>query len=285
MVATHNFKFIMFKTLHEKGYQIEFVSHALAILEIDFPDAAAELEEVISNQSVPIEEIIGSGGGETKGTQRLRNNLTNKKWLKETFTIKKTINEEPRESISHKVDHVRLIEREDGRRFRIACEIEWNNKDPFFDRDLENFKRLHAEGGISMGIMITRGTSLQNNMKDLVRRWVDENNVNGFDNLENIGINQTARQKREVLKRVQRQKNPIPFREAWTNQFVSDKFGAATTHWRKLEDRITRGVGNPCPLILIGMPASIVTFGEDPEVVKQLIEDGAKALEEDEKDS
>ena len=84
------------------------------------------------------------------------------------------------------------------------------------------------------------------------------------------------------MKRVQREKNPIPFRDAWTSQFVSDKFGAATTHWRKLQDRIKRGVGNPCPLVLIGLPASIVTFGEDPQVVKKLIEDGAKALEEDE---
>jgi Restriction endonuclease BglII len=33
----------------------------------------------------------------------------------------------------------------------VALEIEWNNKDPFFDRDLENFKRLHAEGAISVG--------------------------------------------------------------------------------------------------------------------------------------
>src|ERR1043166_8359850 len=164
----------MFEALREKGYQIEFVSHALAILEIDFLDAAKELEEVILNQSIPIEEIIGSGGGETKGTQRLRNGLAAKRWLKETFTITKTINGEPRESISHKVDHVRLVERENGSRYRLALEIEWNNKDPFFDRDLENFKRLHAEGGISIGVVVTRGTSMQDAMRSLVRRWVDE---------------------------------------------------------------------------------------------------------------
>lgn len=88
----------MFEALKARGYQIEFVSHALAILQVDFPNAATELEEVILNQSVPIEEIIGSGGGETKGTQRLRNGLTGKGWLKSTFTIEKRINGEPRES-------------------------------------------------------------------------------------------------------------------------------------------------------------------------------------------
>lgn len=271
----------MFEALQKRGYEIEFVSHASAILEIDFPDAVAELEQVILNQSVPIEEIIGSGGGETKGTQRLRNGLTARSWLKETFTIKKTINDEPRESISHKVDHVRVFERPAGMRYRIALEIEWNNKDPFFDRDLENFKRLHSEGGISLGVMITRGTSLQDNLLSLVRRWVEENQIDNFERLSELGIEQTARQKREVLRRVQRARNPIPFRDAWAAHFVSDKFGAATTHWRKLDDRIKRGVGNPCPLVLIGLPASIVTFGEDAQEIERLMEAGAQALKAD----
>lgn len=272
----------MFDALRDKGYQIEFVSHALAILEIDFPDAAKELEEVILNQSIPIEEIIGSGGGETKGTQRLRNGLTAKGWVKEIFTITKTINGEPRESISHKVDHVRIFDRPNGSRYRIALEIEWNNKDPFFDRDLENFKRLHAEGGISIGVVVTRGTSMQDNMRTLVRKWVDDNAVDNFDRVAALNVQQTARKKREVLRRVERAKKPIPFREAWTSLFVSDKFGQSTTHWRKLEDRIKRGVGNPCPLVLIGLPSPIVTFGESPEAVRALLEEGAKALEDDE---
>jgi hypothetical protein len=222
---------------------------------------------------VPIEEIIGSGGGETKGTQRLRNQLTKKGWIKQTFTIKKTINDEPRESTSHTVDHVRTIDRSDRHRYRIALEIEWNNKDPFFDRDLENFKRLHSEGGISIGVMITRGTSLQESMLTLVRRWVEEKQVDGFERLAELGIVQTARQRRGVLKRVERTRNPIAFRDAWTSQFVGDKFSGSTTHWRKLEDRIKRGVGNPCPLLLIGLPSSIVTFGEDPQAVYALLKE------------
>ena len=48
------------------------------------------------------------------------------------------------------------------------------------------------------------------------------------------------------------------FEEGWAHAFVSDKFGEATTHWRKLEDRVRRGVGNPCPLLLIGIPKQVV---------------------------
>ena len=53
------------------------------------------------------------------------------------------------------------------------------------------------------------------------------------------------------------------------------------TRWGKLEDRVRRGVGNPCPLVLIGLPASIVTFGENPAVVEQLLIEGEKSSGQD----
>ena len=39
---------------------------------------------------------------------------------------------------------------------------------------------------------------------------------------------------------------------------MNDKFGTATTHWVKLQERVSRGVGNPCPLLLLGIPAQSV---------------------------
>lgn len=51
----------MFELLRAKGYEIEFRSHAQAILHIDFPEVAEQLEEVLLSSTIPIEEIIGSG--------------------------------------------------------------------------------------------------------------------------------------------------------------------------------------------------------------------------------
>ena len=79
----------------------------------------------------------------------------------------------------------------------------------------------------------------------------------------------TTRQRADYARRATR----VGFAEAWSASFVQDKYGAATTHWRKLEDRVHRGVGNPCPLVLIGLSESIVTFGEDPNEVRTLIEE------------
>lgn len=255
------------RRLTDLGYETLFLSHAAAILGEDFPEALEELEGCLANFDIPITEIIGSGGGETKGTQRLRHSLANLGWKKTNFEIKKSINGVERESISHEVDHVRQFENGTV----LALEIEWNNKDPFFDRDLENFKRLHAEGAISVGIIITRGTTLQDHARDMVARFVRERDIHSYDDLRLIGLEPTAKQMKAVMKCVNRAKNPLSFQEAWTRNFVSNKFGQAQTHWRKLMDRVERGVGNPCPLLLIGMPASIVTF--DPAAKIEMLEE------------
>ena len=243
----------MFAKLINRGFDVRFVSHARAILAADFPDAVLELDGVLRSVGVPIGEIVGSGGGETKGTQRLRGALNDAGWRKRKFTIEKTINGVKRESTSHEVDHVR---ENPGQGF-LALEIEWNNKDPFFDRDCENFKRLHAEGAISVGIIITRGASLQEEMTGLVNRFAKQKRFQKIIDLENYGMRLSPRQRANIEQRMTR---GVDFSQAWSQAFVADKYGQATTHWRKLEARIQRGVGNPCPLLLIGLPSTIVTF-------------------------
>ena len=70
-----------------------------------------------------------------------------------------------------------------------------------------------------------------------------------------------------------RSAEPHPLRDAFVSVFVADKFGEATTHWTKLEDRIDRGVGNPCPLLLIGLPEGIVTFDEGDAALREVLLD------------
>lgn len=51
----------------------------------------------------------------------------------------------------------------------MALEIEWNNKDPFFDRDLNNFRLLFDLRVVSVGIIITRCDELQEIFDELGR--------------------------------------------------------------------------------------------------------------------
>jgi hypothetical protein len=62
----------MLAELIDRGFECAFVCHAGAILERDFPGAVDDITAVLSHFDVPITEIVGSGGGETKGTQRMR---------------------------------------------------------------------------------------------------------------------------------------------------------------------------------------------------------------------
>lgn len=110
--------------LAEKGFEIQFESHAAAILEKDFPEALTDLEQALGTLTIPITEIIGSGGGETKGTQRMRRAFNNVGWHKFIFEIRKIINGTEREAISHEIDHVK-----DFVEYKLALEIEWNNKE------------------------------------------------------------------------------------------------------------------------------------------------------------
>jgi len=126
-------------------------------------------------------------------------------------------------------------------------------KDPFFDRDLENFKRLHADGVISVGGIVTRGSSLQESLRDLIEKFAQKEGIVAENDLHRF-YRPTERQL-ELIRRVAASRS---FAAAWANAFVSDKFGWATTHWRKLEERVQRGVGNPCPLLLIGIPRHVV---------------------------
>ena len=242
----------MFEKLKEKGFQILALHHAEAILKHDMPEAIEELESVLLEAEIPVEELIRGGGGEGELTQRLRKRLSNDfGWIKHNFEIKKIVDGEERESISHEIDHVKKF-----LKGVFALEIEWNNKDPFFDRDLENFKRLHADGVISIGGIITRGASLQEGLREIVAQFARKQGIGSLEALIEY-YSPTERQKKIISRAAERKGS---FEEGWAHAFVSDKFGEATTHWKKLEDRVHRGVGNPCPLLLVGIPKGIVIF-------------------------
>jgi hypothetical protein len=138
----------------------------------------------------------------------------------------------------------------------LLLEIEWNNKDPFYDRDLQNFKSLHAANAASIGIIITRGASLQQSMLTFVTGFMKRNEIDTYSALAAAGFTAgTKPQRNRVLQARSRGVDPY---EALASVFVGDKYGAATTHWAKLMDRLDRGMGRPCPLLCIGIPATVV---------------------------
>lgn len=240
------------ETLREAGFDVLTRNHAEAILVHDFADELSELVGVLMEVRIDTAELIAGGGGESSFTQRLRRSLATTGWPKHVFRIETIVDGTPREAIGHEVDHVRHAERG-----TLALEIEWNNKDPFFDRDLENFQRLHTQSALSVGMIVTRGTGLQTAFANRIAARLGADGVTDEGGLAQYGVEErTLRQRRAVQRMVD---GGMSFAEAFTRNFVASKFGQATTHWAKLEARVARGVGNPCPLLLIGLPARVLT--------------------------
>ena len=240
----------MFSSLKAKQFQIQMISHAEAILRHDMGSAANEIETVLANLTIPVEELVRGGGGEAQATQRIRRAFAERGWSGHNFEIQRIIDGVEKECISHAIDHVKRF-----CDYTFALEIEWNNKDPFFDRDLENFKRLHADGAISVGCIITRSESLHEGLEGLIEGFAVSKNIGTVEQLLEY-YEPTRRQREKIASQVRRFDS---FPKGWSAAFVADKFGEATTHWRKLQDRVQRGVGNPCPLLLIGIPVEVVT--------------------------
>lgn len=188
--------------------------------------------------------------GESAPTQRLRHVLDDLNWKKHAFEIKKVVDGVETESTTHEIDHVRRL-----KAGTFALEIEWNNKDPFFDRDLENFKRLHADGVISVGAIITRGSSLHADIREIIASFASKAGIRSIAQVSKF-YSPTKRQIDNIERATEFKQS---FVDGWAHAFASDKFGEATTHWAKLEERVRRGVGNPCPLLLVGIPANVVT--------------------------
>ena len=104
--------------------------------------------------------ITNPGGRKSQVSEFIVSFLYEKNWVEKEFQTKVVVDDLSMDTPTHKVDCFRN---------RVAVEIEWNNKDPFFDRDLNNFRLLFDLRAISIGVIITRCDELQDIFNDLGR--------------------------------------------------------------------------------------------------------------------
>jgi Restriction endonuclease BglII len=103
-------------------------------------------------------EVLKGGGRKSVIAERMDKFLAERGWKEKKFATKIRVDEDERDSPTHKVDCFKG---------RVGLEIEWSNKDPFFDRDLNNFRLLFELRVIEVGVIITRATNLQQIFKSL----------------------------------------------------------------------------------------------------------------------
>lgn len=153
------------------GYLYGATRYADVILKESFSERFTDLVTALDRFRPTLHELRTGGGGRTVFVRRFDDSLAamtrdeQKIWGKQNVTIVKNVQLDgttlrSSRTHSHEIDMFgkgTLADALPG----IAVEMEWNNKDPFFDRDLINFQALHREGAIAIGVIVTRGPSLQ----------------------------------------------------------------------------------------------------------------------------
>lgn len=143
-----------------ENYEAYEWKHASAILTQDFPQEWNDLMEMLTTLRLQKSWITVGGGNKSKLALFVDRFLVARGWVEKQFQTAIEVDGKRLDSPTHKVDCFR-----NG----IALEVEWNNKDPFFDRDLNNFRLLFDLRAVSVGVILTRADALQDIFNDLGR--------------------------------------------------------------------------------------------------------------------
>ena len=135
-----------------KKFEIHEWKHSIAILKNDFPEEWNDITEMLKDFSIDPLWISSPGGRKSQIADWIDQFLAARGWVEKGFDTAITVDDMKYDSPTHKIDCFKNS---------IALETEWNNKDPFFDRDLNNFRLLFDLRVVSVGIIITRGDELQ----------------------------------------------------------------------------------------------------------------------------
>lgn len=143
------------------GYRYGVTRYADIIFREAFPSRFLEFVEVLERFRIDVSELLTGGGSGSTMARRFDSALAERGWGKRNISVEKLIDTRPIHATrGHEIDMF-ASGSPDGEYPGIAIEMEWNNKDPFFDRDLLNFAALHREGALAVGVIVTRGPLFQ----------------------------------------------------------------------------------------------------------------------------
>lgn len=147
-------------TFIRRNYEVHEWKHACAILAQDFPNEWGDIISLLRTFRLKKSWITNPGGRKSNVSGFIDQYLYNRGWVEKEFETQVVVDQHSMDTPTHKIDCFRN---------RVALEIEWNNKDPFYDRDLNNFRLLFNLRAISVGVIITRCDELQEIFNNLGR--------------------------------------------------------------------------------------------------------------------
>lgn len=139
-------------------YHVHEWRNAAGILTTACPDQWNDILEVLRGFKLFQSEILKKGGRKSPIAKRIDSEFYRLGWKERKFATAIVVDEDRVDSPTHSVDCFKG---------RVGVEVEWNNKDPFYDRDLNNFRLLFDLRVLDVGVIITRGSELQSIFDEL----------------------------------------------------------------------------------------------------------------------
>jgi hypothetical protein len=133
-------------------YHVREWRNAAGVLSTACPQEWTELINVLRAFRLTRSDILMAGGGLSPISQQVNKAFKGYGWVEKKFETLIRVDDREYKSPTHSVDCFKG---------RVALELEWNNKDPFFDRDLNNFRLLFDLRAIDVGVILTRASELQ----------------------------------------------------------------------------------------------------------------------------
>ena len=199
--------------------------NAASVLKAGFPDHFAELVEILRKFEIS-KTMSRTPGGSKSEIAKYVDELFNDDWRETRISAdlhvrllhanrkSELLSEYTREGYldGHRIDFVKG---------KVALDLEWNSKDQTYDRDLYAFSAFYEAGAIDLGIIVTRGSSLDNAFFRGLGKVLKKDGTEG-------------------------------------NEDVYKKFGASTTWMGKLLYRLDAGRNGGCPVLAIGITPDCV---------------------------
>jgi hypothetical protein len=142
------------------NYEVHEWKHACAVLSTDFPHEWKDICDVFTKFRLKRSHIAVPGGRKSLVADSIDKAFIARGWRERKFKTQIKVDESTYDSPTHSVDCFKN---------KIGLEIEWNNKDPFFDRDLNNFRLLFDLRSLAVGVIVTRRDELQSLFQSLGR--------------------------------------------------------------------------------------------------------------------
>lgn len=211
-----------------KKFEIFSYRNAAAILANSFPKEFNDVKDTLKEFNISKEMIRIPGGSKGPIAKYVDTLLPEQKgWIETRISADlkvKLLHAKKKDTVISEYIRDGFL---DGHRIdflngKVAFDFEWNSKDQTYDRDLYAFSAFYEAGAIDVGIILTRGNSLDNAFFRSLGKVLDKNGKEGCE---------------EVFK----------------------KFGASTTWIGKLLYRLDAGRNGGCPVLAIGITPNCIS--------------------------